>query len=80
LESPHHNAAECYASELLSSKMPDPEEQDSPPARANQTAVEALRTTFAVITKRLTPEVEPATIYLPYVLVSDPSTPQEKLE
>jgi hypothetical protein len=69
-ESPHHNARKCYASKLLSSEMPDPEEQDSP----NRTITDALRQTFAAIANRLTPEVEPATIYRPYELASDPSS------
>jgi hypothetical protein len=60
--------------------MPDPEEQDSPPARDNRPAVDVLRKTFAGIASRLTPEVEAATIYLPYVPASDPSRPQEKPE
>jgi hypothetical protein len=60
--------------------MPDPEEQDSPPARDNRPAVDVLRETFAEMAKRLTPEVEPAAIYLPYIPVSDPSSPRENLE
>jgi hypothetical protein len=42
---------------------------DSPPdsasAEKNQLIVEALREAFGPMTQRLTPEVEPATIYLP---------------
>lgn len=60
--------------------MPDPEEQDSPSAGENQRTVDVLRETFAPITKRLTPEVEPATIYLPYAPVSDANSPMENTE
>jgi hypothetical protein len=35
-----------------------------------QKTINDLRQTFAAMTQRLTPEVQPATIYLPYVPVS----------
>ena len=60
--------------------MPDPEEQDSPRTRDNPTAVDVLRKTFAVLANRLTPEVEPATIYRPYESASDPTSRVEKPE
>jgi hypothetical protein len=60
--------------------MPDPEEQDSPRARDNRTTIDVLRKAFAVIANRLTPEVEPATIYRPYESASDPSSRVEKPE
>jgi hypothetical protein len=60
--------------------MPDPEEQDSPRARDNRLIVDVLRKTFAVIANRLTPEIEPATIYLPYLIVSDASRSVEEPE
>jgi hypothetical protein len=60
--------------------MPDPEEQDPPRARDNRTTVDVLRKTFAAIANRLTPEVEPATIYRLDEYASDPSSPVEKPE
>jgi hypothetical protein len=60
--------------------MPDPEEQDSSRTRDNRLAVDVLRKTFAVIANRLTPEVEPATIYRPDEPVSDSSGQAEKSE
>ncbi|MGI8958687.1 MAG: hypothetical protein ACR2IV_02785 [Bryobacteraceae bacterium] len=60
--------------------MPDPEEQHSPRAGDNRLIVDALRKSFAVIAKRLTTEVEPATIYLPYMPGSDPGSRVEKPE
>jgi hypothetical protein len=50
--------------------MPDFEEQHSQNAGNNRTAVDILRETLAVMSQRLTPEVEPATIYVPYAPVS----------
>ena len=41
-----------------------------PDEEKNQKTISDLRETFATMTQRLTPEVEPATIYLPYVPVS----------
>ncbi|MFL6352529.1 MAG: hypothetical protein ACJ74Z_11850 [Bryobacteraceae bacterium] len=40
----------------------------------NQKAISELRDAFAPIAQGLTPEVEPATIYLPYVPVFDVSS------
>jgi hypothetical protein len=60
--------------------MPDPDEQDSYSADANQRTVDVLRETFAVVANRLTPEVEPATMYLPYAPVSHASRPVENAE
>jgi hypothetical protein len=60
--------------------MPDPEEQDLPSADENQRTVDVLRKTFAAISNRLTPEVESATIYLPYAPVSDTNSPVENAE
>jgi hypothetical protein len=60
--------------------MPDPKEQDSAHVNDNQLTVDVLRKTFTVATNRLTPEVEPATIYLPYVPVSDSSSSAVKPE
>lgn len=60
--------------------MPDPEEQDSSSAGENQRIVDVLRETFAAITNRLTPEVEPATIYLPYAPVPHATKPVENAE
>jgi hypothetical protein len=56
--------------------MPDPDERDSP----NRKIVDALRKTFAVIANRLTPEVEPATIYRLDEPVSEPSSLMEEPE
>jgi hypothetical protein len=60
--------------------MPDSEEQDSPHTRDNRTTLDVLRKTFAAVANRLTPDVEPATIYRAYEPVSDPSSPVEKPE
>lgn len=60
--------------------MPDPEEQDSPPAPDNRLIVDALRKNLCAIANRLTPETEPATIYLPYVVVPDAGRSVEKAE
>ena len=60
--------------------MPDPEDRDAPGAAENQRTVTVLRDTFAAITNRLTPEVEPATIYLPYAPISDANSPLESAE
>jgi hypothetical protein len=57
--------------------MPDPDEQDSSSSGENQRTVDVLRETFAVVANRLTPEVEPATIYVPYAPVSHASGPGE---
>jgi hypothetical protein len=60
--------------------MPDPEEQDAPRGGDNRTTLDVLRKTFAPVANRLTPDVEPATIYRAYEPVSDPSSPVEKPE
>jgi uncharacterized membrane protein YccC len=74
-KSPHHNAVEWYASELLSSKK-----QHSTSIGENERTLNILREAFAAITNRLTPEVEPATIYLPYAPVSQSEQPDGKAE
>jgi hypothetical protein len=50
-----------------------------PDEEKNQKTMSDLRETFAAMTQRLTPEVQPATIYLPYVPVST-STSSEDAE
>jgi hypothetical protein len=60
--------------------MPDPEEQHSRRTGENQRIVDVLRETFAAARTRLTPEVEAATIYLPYARVSDANSPVENTE
>jgi hypothetical protein len=59
--------------------MPDPEEQDSPNTGKNRIVIDRLHETFAVMSQRLTPEVEPATTYLLYALAST-STSSENAE
>jgi hypothetical protein len=51
--------------------MPDSENRDTSGAGKNEKTVAVLRETFAAITKRLTPEVESATIYLAFSPISD---------
>jgi hypothetical protein len=60
--------------------MPDFEEQDSSSADENQRTLHVLRETFTAITNRLTPEVESATIYLPYAPVWETNGPVENPE
>jgi hypothetical protein len=49
--------------------MPDPRDL----AAKNQQIVEAVRETFARVTERLTPDVEPAATYLPCLRELEPS-------
>jgi hypothetical protein len=49
--------------------MPDPSDL----AAKNQRIVEAVRETFARVTELLTPDVEPATTYLPCVRQREPN-------
>jgi hypothetical protein len=60
--------------------MSDLELQDTPGSDEDRRAVGLLREAFAATTNRLTPEVEPATIYLLYVPVSDEKRPVESAE
>jgi hypothetical protein len=60
--------------------MRDPEEQHSTSIGENERTLNILREAFAAITNRLTPEVEPATIYLPYAPVSQSEQPDGKAE
>jgi hypothetical protein len=60
--------------------MPDPEKQDSPRAGDNRSIIEAIRNAFTPITNRLTPDVDPVTIYRPYEPSYDSSSRVEKPE
>ena len=52
--------------------MRDEEQLEPPAARQNQIIVEALREAFKPMVERLTSDVEPATIYLPYAPLANP--------
>jgi hypothetical protein len=72
---------EWYASELLKQQtMSDLGEQDSASASEDWRTVDLLLQAFAATLNRLTPEVEPATIYVPYVPVSYEKRPVESAE
>ena len=49
--------------------MPEP----SDPEARNKKIVEEVRETLGPLVERLTPEVEPAITYVPYLLKSEPS-------
>jgi hypothetical protein len=61
-------------------RMSDLEQQDSASASEDRRTIDLLREAFGATTNRLTPEVEPATIYVPYVPVSDEKRPVESAE
>ena len=55
------------------------EQTNMPDEEKNLKTISDLREAFAPMTQRLTPEVQPATVYLPYVPVST-STSSEDAE
>jgi hypothetical protein len=60
--------------------MPDSEDRDASGTGENERTVAVLRETFAAITKRLTPEVESAMIYVAYAPILDADTCLESSE
>jgi hypothetical protein len=57
--------------------MPRPEEQNSQRAEENRTTIEALRESFSAMSRRLTQDVQPATVYLLYTPGSKPGSPED---